>query len=153
MAQANMALAQGSENHAGLARASAGGFDLVLERFGLPAEDIEAAAGIDDFMDDPALTADRLRSFTLADIGEHLSVLNHGICADGHSEARHKIYLCKMLLRDTLSEELTQPELILQPTGDAVIDEITLYCRLDISHWPLRLVSWERLAGEQEAVS
>ena len=53
-----------------------------------------------------------------------------------------------MLLRDDLSDELDEPEVILQPAGDAVIDDVTLYCRLDISHQPDCLSSWERLAGQ-----
>lgn len=52
-----------------------------------------------------------------------------------------------MLLRDTLSDELDALELILQPIGDSVIDNVTLYCRLDISHQPTRLSAWERITG------
>ena len=125
----------------------AGGIDLILDQFGLPAEDITAAAGVDELLDDPAFTADVLRSLTLPGLHQHLASLGQGICVDSHSQARHLIYFWKMLLRDTLSEELAHPELILQPTGDDVIDGITLYGRLDISHQPLRLTSWERLTG------
>lgn len=100
-----------------------------------------------DLLDSAATSPDHLSSLKRADLVEQLQCLQSCVSADNHSEARNRIYLWKMLLRDDLSDELDEPELILQPAGDAVIDDITVYCRLDISHQPEGLTSWERLAG------
>ena len=125
----------------------AGAFDLILEQLCLPAEDLQAAAHVQDLLDSAATSPDHLSTLDWADLVEQLRCLKSCVSADNHSQARNRIYIWKMLLRDDLSDELVEPELILQPAGDAVIDDITVYCRLDISHQPDRLPSWERLAG------
>lgn len=127
---------------------NAGAFDLILDQLSLPAEDLQAADGVQCLLDSEATSSDSLSSLSRTDLVEQLWCLQSGIIADDHCPARHRIYFWKMLLRDDLSDELDEPEIILQPAGDAVIDDVTLYCRLDISHQPDCLSSWERLAGQ-----
>lgn len=109
---------------------------------------MQAADGVQCLLDNEATSSDYLSSLSRTDLVEQLWCLQLGIIADDHCQARHRIYFWKMLLRDDLSDELDEPEIILQPAGDAVIDDVTLYCRLDISHQPDCLSSWERLAGQ-----
>ncbi|KAK9841424.1 hypothetical protein WJX74_005538 [Apatococcus lobatus] len=123
-----------------------GAFDLILGHYGQPAEDSQAASAVQALLDDADFSTDFICGSTRAELVERLMCLTTATCVDDHCQARHRIYYWKMLLRDTLSDELDAPDLILQPVGDAVIDEITLFCRLDISHQPDSLSSWERLA-------